>query len=167
VRVVPGLQAGYRVRTPIADGGSVCQGPFLGYAIEMRQLNLIPRLGVCQGGFANADLDATNREIDGELRLARAWDMPRITVDVGASVGFALLRQTFSADVEAPARTTAAGELGVGVGALADLPRGFYATADVAGVTYFLRTAAAFPDHGTSFDAVFTVRASGAVGKRW
>jgi len=167
VRMVQGAQAGYRVRTPIASGSSACHGPFLGYALETHHLNLIPRLGFCQGGFTNEDLDATVREIDGELRVTRAWDVPMVTVDVGASVGFALLRQSFAAEVAAPARTTAAGELGVGVGALADLPHGFYATADLAGVTYFLRMEAPFPDRGANLDAVFTVRASGAVGKRW
>ncbi len=48
VRVVRGMQVGYRLRTPLSSGASVCQGPFVGYAMETRVVNVVPRIGVCQ-----------------------------------------------------------------------------------------------------------------------
>ncbi len=167
VRVVRGMQVGYRLRTPLSSGASVCQGPFVGYAMETRVVNVVPRIGVCQGGFENDDLEATTREADAELRLSRAWDVPVFTFDVNASIGVAVLRQSFRSEVEAPSRTSAAGQLGVGVGALADLPRGFYAATDVEGLTYFLQKQATFPGDGKALHAVFTVRASASMGVRW
>ena len=167
LQLVQGAQLGYRVRTPIASGASPCQGLFLGYAIETRHVNLVPRLGLCRNQFANNDLTATTREIDAEVRLSRAFDLPLVTVDFGASLGLALLHQSFSADASVPSRTTIAAELGLGAGLLADLPGGFYALADVASVTYFLRLRAPFPEQGDSVEAELAFRASAGVGKRW
>ena len=80
---VHGPQIGYRVRSSLYDGGSLCQGFFMGYALHLAALSLIPRAGACRGSFANDILAATTDELDLEIRIAHAWDLPWLTFDLG------------------------------------------------------------------------------------
>ena len=71
--------------------GAICQGFFVGYALERRWLTLTPRLGYCRGGFENDTLRAAINQVDASLRLSHTWDFPWFSVDLGVSV-FALSR---------------------------------------------------------------------------
>jgi hypothetical protein len=163
---VQGPQAGYRFRTSLYDGGSPCHGLFAGYALVMEQLSLTARAGACRGSFTNPTLSAVTDEADLEVRLAHAWDLPIVSLDVGVAAGAALLSQRFDTRGEAADRTSAAGHFSAGLGATVALARGVYASADAAGQTYLHRKAerdGGEPSLGTSF----ALRLALALGAHW
>jgi hypothetical protein len=163
---VQGPQAGYRFRTSLYEGGSPCHGLFAGYAVEMEQLSLIARAGACRGSLANQTLSADTDEADLELRLAHAWDLPLVTLDLGVAAGAALLRQRFDTRGQADDRTSAAGHFSAALGATVALVGGVYASADAAGQTYLFRKAE--PDGGDpSLGTSFALRLTFALGAHW
>jgi hypothetical protein len=162
-----GPQAGYRFRTPLWSGASLCHGPFLGYAVDVRHFGVMPRLGVCRGGYDNEHLEATTDELDLELRLVKSWDLPVVTLGVGVGGGVSLLRQTFETRGAAPSRTTLAGEIVASVGLSVDLVWGVSAFADVEAQTYLFEQQSPEDRGQTSTDAFFALRPAFGVGKRW
>jgi Caspase domain len=163
---VQGVQAGYRLRTPLYDGGTPCHGFFAGYALELEELSWIARLGACRGSFDNETLSATTDEIDVEIELAHAWDLPVVTVDVGVAAGAALLRQAFDTRGQADDRTTGAGHFSAGLGLAAPLFAGLFATADAAGQTYLYRKAEE-DGTGSAPGTSFALRVSLGLGAHW
>jgi hypothetical protein len=134
------LQAGYALRTPLWSGGSLCQGPFAGYAVDLRAVSLAPRVGICRGGLGNAS-QVTTDELDVELRGAHAWDVRRMALSVGVSMGGSYLRQHSSDGASSPSGLA---HLGVLVGSTVDLARGFYSGIEIDAMTYFR----VLPPHG-------------------
>lgn len=167
VRAAHGPQAGYRMRTALWKGASPCQGVFAGYAVEAEHLSVTPRLGVCRSTFTNASLSADADELDLSVRLAHAWDLPVVSIDLGVGAGAAVLRESFTTRGVAPDRISVAGHLGAGLGLTFDLPRGFYVLGEVAAETYFFRQRDPAPGASSSMAAAFTVRPLAGLGKRF
>ncbi|APR78998.1 Serine/threonine protein kinase [Minicystis rosea] len=162
--LVHGPQAGYRMRMPLWKGASPCHGFFAGYAVETEHLSVSPRLGACRGGFSNAFLSASTDELDLSVRVAHAWDLPIVSLDLGVSAGAALLHESFTTRGLAPPRTSFAGHVGAGLGVSVDLPIGFYLLGEVAAETYFFRQ----QDSDTNTSAIttaFAVRPLGGWGR--
>lgn len=163
---VHGVRAGYRARGPLADGFDACHGAFAQYALELRALTLAPRISACRAAFANDSLSGTRDELDLELRVARAWDGRRATLELGVGAGAALLHQQFTTDGLAPARTTVAGHVGAAAGVIVDGPRGTYAAADAGVTAYAFREQP--PDMTTpTWVARLTLGVSVGLGLRW
>jgi hypothetical protein len=133
-RLASGVQAGYALRTSLWSGGDLCQGPFAAYAIDLPLVTLAPRIGICRGGFADAP-GATSDELDVELRAAHAWDIGRVAVSVGGSVGGAYLREN-PGDGTASTRHGLP-HAGVLAGATLDLAGGFYSGVELDAMAYF------------------------------
>jgi hypothetical protein len=74
-------------------------------------------------------------ELDVELRGAHAWDIGRISVSAGGTVGGSYLRQR-PGNAAGEARDGVA-HVGVSTGATVDLPHGFYSGAEVDALAYF------------------------------
>jgi len=134
LRLASGVQAGYAVRTSLWSAGGLCGGPFVGYAIDLRFVTVAPRIGVCRGGFADAPR-ATSDELDAELRVAHTWDLGRVGVSLGGSVGGAYLRD----DAGDGTGSTGHGlpHAGVLAGATVDLTGGFYSGVELDAMAYF------------------------------
>jgi hypothetical protein len=162
-----GPQAGYRFRTGLAPGAALCHGFFAGWAVESEHLSFAPRIGACRATFTNDVLTTTQDQLDVELRLSHAWDLPRITLDLGAAVGVGVLHQSFTTRGIAPDRTSFLGELSVGLGVTLDLPAGLYALTEVAAQTYFFQEQEGQSATATSLAAAFAVRPAFGVGKRF
>jgi hypothetical protein len=162
-----GVQAGYRLRTPFHEGELPCHGVFAGYAVELRNLSLMPRLGACRGGFENDTLRATSDQLDIELRAAHAWDLPWVTLDLGVSLGAGVLHQEFETRGIAAPRTGFTGFFGAGLGLMVDLPAGFYLLGQVDAQTYFFRLAERGAPESAAVSAEFAVRPLAGLGKRF
>ncbi|WP_437660782.1 caspase family protein [Sorangium sp. So ce1182] len=162
-----GAQAGYRLRTAFHAGESPCQGAFAGYTLELRQLSVMPRLGACRGGFENDTLRASVDQLDVEVRVAHAWDFPRVTLDLGVSAGAGVLQQAFETRGVAAPRTSFVGFLGTGVGLMVDLPSGFYLLGQVDAQTYFFQQAKRGAAESAPISAEFAVRPLAGLGKRF
>jgi hypothetical protein len=127
------LQAGYALRTSLWSGGGLCQGPFATYAIDLRLVTLAPRIGMCRGSFADVPR-ATSDDRDVELRVAHAWDIGRVAVSVGGSLGGAYLRDNRG---DGTALTKHLPYAGVLAAAVMDLPGGFYSGVELDAMAYF------------------------------
>lgn len=165
--VSQGPQAGYRFRTGLDRGSAICHGLFAGWAIESEHLSFAPRLSACRATFSNDVLTTTQDQLDVELRVSHAWDLPRITLDLGASLGAGILHQSFTTRGMAPDRTSFLGEISVGLGATFDLPVGLYALTEVSAQTYFFEQQEGQTTSATSLAAAFAVRPTFGIGKRF
>jgi len=159
-----GVQAGYRLRSALWSGASVCQGAFAGYTLAMASLYLRQNLGYCTGGFSNPSLTATTDEADLGLAVGRAWDVRRLMISAEVEAGAALLIQRFMSVNTAPSRMTAAGHFGAGVGVEVALPHGFYVLGSVGVHAYVFRNQEADSARVTTAPVV---RGSAGLGKYW
>jgi hypothetical protein len=123
-RSVQGPEAGYVVQTPMKNAASLCQGALAGYVLHLENLSLSARAAGCHATFAKEVLEASSNQLGGELRIAHAWDIPIVTVDLGLAIGGWLLQQTFSTRGVAPSRSTGAGSLAFGLGLRVEVWRG-------------------------------------------
>lgn len=134
LRFASGVQAGYAARTSLWSAGRLCQGPFAGYAIDLRLVTIAPRIGVCRGGFTNAPR-ATSDELDAELRVVHAWDIGRVAVSLGGSVGGAYLRD--NAGDGSGSTKHGLPHAGVLAGATVELAGGYYTGVELDAIAYF------------------------------
>ena len=134
---VYGVFAGPAVQSAIIDGASPCIGASAGLLWVRSDLTFSPRLAACQGKFSNDVLRATTRTVALDLRVAKAWDVSRIALDLGVTIGGEVLDERFDSRGIAPARTSVAAHVDAGVGAILTLPQRFYAAAEVAVQTHF------------------------------
>lgn len=162
-----GVQAGYRLRTAFHEGESPCHGVFAGYTLELRQLSVMPRLSACRGAFENDVLRARRDQLDVEVRVAHAWDLPGVTLDLGVGAGAGILHQAFETRGVAAPRTSFVGFLGTGLGLSADLPSGFYLLGQVDAQTYFFQRAPRGAEESPWIGAAFAVRPLAGLGKRF
>jgi hypothetical protein len=110
-RAVASVEVEGRVRGALASEGRPCTGFAIGSALALRPLTLAARLGACRSGFAEGGLTATTDGYDLELGATHAWDLRGFSLEVGLTVGGALLHQRFRTAGVAPPRTTAALQL--------------------------------------------------------
>ncbi|HEU4410186.1 MAG TPA: protein kinase [Polyangiaceae bacterium] len=134
-----GPLVGYTARTALANGRGLCHGAFVGFPVAFESLSVTPRAHGCLGGFANDRVRASSDEAGVDVKLAHAWDLPAVTLDLGVAGGVSVLRQSFESRGLAPPRTSAAGVLGVLLGATFDLTAGFYLSAELGAQTYLYR----------------------------
>lgn len=161
------FETGGRVRTALPNATRPCPGVFVGYALDLQHFSLLARLGGCLSGFDSAFLrDADSNELDFELRLLHAWDLPLLTLHAGAGAGSALFMQRFESAASAPPRDTLGLVFHIAAGASLPLGRGFYATVDASLQSYLfeLRSSA---EHSTALRGAFALRSALGVGKRF
>lgn len=135
---VDGPIAGALVQSSIIAGASACVGAFAGWRIDRAQLSISPRLLACRGTFESSTLSARTDLLGGELRGGHAWDIGRLTLDLGITGGAELLREDFSTRGIAPARDSVAGELGASGELGVVLAGRIHLVLDLAGQTHIL-----------------------------
>lgn len=158
--------AGYSLRGGLANGGALCQGVFSGYAYALPKLTLTGRADFCTGSFDNKSLEATARELGGELRISHAWDVRALTFDVGFSVGGAWLQQEFETTGSAPTRNSGAFRGAIGPALFYEVGRGFYLSSDLGAETYLFRLRDS-ATRDTSLTPSVTFRARAGLGTHW
>jgi len=134
---VSGPFVGPLVQTAVIDGASPCFGAVLGWSWVRSDVAISPRIAGCRGDFANRTVDATTDALALDVRVAKAWDLRGITLDLGITVGGEVLQERFETRGVAPTRTTAAGHLDAGGGASVSLGGRTYVAAEVAAQSHF------------------------------
>jgi len=158
------VEIGYTLRTPLWSGATVCQGLVGGWVMDFPVLSVALRALACRGSFENAFLSSTNDELGVEARVVHAWDYRHMTLSAGAIGGVSALIERFDAMGAAPARTSAAGHVGLTGIATFDLSREVYMALEIDALTnfFFEKTV-----DDTDPRAVFSVRGSLLFGKRF
>ena len=136
-RVVSGLLAAYSFRTPLPNADTSCHGAMLGYAAAISHLDLSGRLGYCNSSFENPNVQARIDNWDLTVRSAYAWDLPWVTLELGANVGATLFDQHFETEGNAPRRTTFGALLGLDFGLSVDLGKGIYVFSESGAETHY------------------------------
>jgi hypothetical protein len=96
----------------------------VGYAWVGERLTLSPRLGYCGSEFDNPHLSSRVQTFSAALRVAHAWDLPLVSLEIGASLGAVYHQQRFESPGEAPARATPGAFSGVDAAASLELGAG-------------------------------------------
>ena len=133
-----GWFAGPTVGSPVIDGASSCVGGIAGAVWATADVTWSPRLVGCRGQFSNDTLSARTDLLALDLRVAKAWDVSRVTVDLGITGGAELLQERFTTRGVAPSRTSAAGHVDAGFGLLVPIYGRLYAASELAVQTHFL-----------------------------
>ena len=135
---VSGPVGGAAAQTAVIAGASPCLGAFAGWTWVRADMTLSPRVVACRGEFSNRTVDAKTDAVALDVRVARAWDIPRVTLDLGITVGAELLRERFVTRGDAPTRTSAAAHIDAGVGAALPIAGRIFVTTEAAVQTHFL-----------------------------
>ena len=137
---VTSLEAETRLRTALVSGGGLCPGVAVGFAVALRTVTITPRVAWCRSSFTNVDLTSTIDQYDVELALTHVWDLRAISIELGLTIGGALLHQTFHTTGEAPSRTTGALQLTPSLIFSHDLGAKTYLYLGIAGATYLFKS---------------------------
>ena len=97
-----------------------------------------PRVVGCGGRFANDTLSARTDLLAVDLRVAKAWDVSRLTIDVGVTAGGELLQERFTTRGVAPTRTSPAGHIDAGLGLQLPIYERFFVASEIGVQTHFL-----------------------------
>jgi hypothetical protein len=99
----------------------------------------------------------------------RVYDLPLVSLGLGASAGLAWLHQSFDTAGSAPPRDSAAGQLGVLVDSSLDLTGGLYLLAELAGQLHVVRhqSSSATGANSAALTAVFAWRPFLGLGKHF
>jgi hypothetical protein len=99
--------------TPWFKDGGVCHGGGVAVPFESRYLSVIPRLSLCAATWENDFLAATEFEGSGDVALAHVFDLPFVSLAVGASGGLTVMQQQFTTTGKAPTLTSLWPTIGV------------------------------------------------------
>lgn len=116
------LDLGPLAQTYATGPGTRCWGGSLGYALELEQLSLGLRLGICGAQASNDLVRARAYTYDGSLSGTYTWDLPHVSVGAGLAAGLAITHQSFETRGSAPARTSTAAYVAL----LAELTMGLH-----------------------------------------
>jgi hypothetical protein len=136
---VAGVFFGPAVQSSIIAGASPCIGAQAGLVWVRSDLTASPRASACRGDFHNRTLEATTTALALDLRVAKAWDISRLALDVGVTAGAELLDERFVTRGIAPPRTSAAAHVDAGVGATWMLPGRWFLASEISVQTHFFR----------------------------
>jgi Caspase domain len=139
--VADGPVAAAVVRSGLVAGEQPCIGALAGWSWELPAVTLSPRLELCRSTLANAHLTSITYTGNVELRVSHAWDLPVVTIDLGASVGAGTFHQSYETTGMAPTRTIGTAHVDASIGASVNLRGPVYLWAEVALQTYFFRLA--------------------------
>jgi hypothetical protein len=164
VRVSHGVQAGYLFRTPMKNAATLCQGGFAGYTQHWSSFDVGARVDGCAASAANQTLTSRDDEVGGELRAARSWDLPFVTLGVGLGLGASWLHQSFTTLGLAPPRDSVAGRLSVSVSLSVPVTSGVSVVAESAGLAYVFEQ---LVGNETQLGPWFSFRQMAGLEKEW
>ena len=108
------IEAGLLARTALVDGGGLCAGAAVGYAIDLRWVSVTPRLAACRERARNAFLSTATDALTADARIGHAWRFGRVSLATQVQLGAAILHQQFATEGVAPGRTIAGALFGAG-----------------------------------------------------
>jgi hypothetical protein len=165
LRSATSVELEWRIRSPLASEGRPCPGLAAGTAVALRPLTLHARLGWCQSGFTAEGLRARAEGFDLEVGATHAWDLPWASLEVGLSLGAAILHQSFQTAGVAPPRTSAGLLLAPVASVSRDVGRRTYLFVAGSAATYLYRVEDA-GGGAASLGPSFALRFSAGMGFR-
>ncbi len=162
---VASVEAEARLRSSLVNDAGVCPGAAVGLAVALRSVTLKPRLGWCRASFSNPGIQATVDQVDLEISAAHVRDLRVVSIELGITVGGALLVQRFRTQGMAPARTTAALQLSPTIGIARDVARRGYVFLLGSASTYLFRSEDSATSR-SSFGPTFALRVAMGAGVR-
>lgn len=135
---VAGPFGGIAVQSAVISGASPCAGALVGWTWVRSDLTLSPRLYGCRGELSNRTLSARTDLLALDARVAKAWDVPGVALELGVAAGVEVLQERFTTRGVAPTRTSLAGHVDAGLGAVVPIRGRFYLTGELAVQTHFL-----------------------------
>ena len=165
VSAVASVEAEGRLRSSLMDGSGVCPGVAVGTAVALRSVTLKPRVGWCRAASSNPGIQATVDQYDLEISAAHVRDLGVASVELGITVGGALLVQRFRTQGIAPARRTAALQLSPTIGVAHDVGQRGYVFLLGSASTYLLRREESATSR-SSFGPTFALRVAMGAGVR-
>lgn len=102
--------------TPWFAHGGTCLGGAASLRVEARFVSVVPRVSACRSTWDNAFVQATELEALADVAVTHVFDLPLVSVAVGASAGVLGLQQQFTTDGVAPTHLS----LSPTIGALLD-----------------------------------------------
>ena len=128
-------------RSGVLDGGGLCAGARVGYAIALPWITITPQLAACRESFSNMFVETALTEVIASATAAHVWDIGSLGLSAGLRIGGGMLHEGFTTTGDAPSRTETALTFAVTGGAafrlMPDLE--LVATADLG--TYVFRRA--------------------------
>lgn len=159
-----------QVRSALLTNIPACLGARLGYSVDLPEITLGGSLGACRAPFENANLSGRADELSLEVAAAHVFDLPLVSLALGAHLGGAWFHQSFETQGIAPERNSAAANLGVTLGGSVDVWRGWYLLVEPgAQIVVFSqqRTAPSARREEPELRAVLTARGLVGLGKRF
>lgn len=157
----PLLSSSIRTRLPNASGP--CLGAAAGYSLDASHFGARARVAACTSELQNASLQASVSAYDLELMLYHAFQLARLSLELGVGAGLSLFQQRFETLGRAPQRLSAAPFIAPGVGAQLDLSGGFYLDLHVGAETHFMKLVD--QERARPLGAAFALRTLLGVGK--
>jgi hypothetical protein len=167
---VSGLIVGPLVQTLINSGLSPCFGMLAGWSWVRSDFTVSPQLVGWHSmlhSFDGTPLSPINA-VAVELHVAKAWDLPRVTLDLDVSAGGELLYGRFidpECFLNCPPIRKLAAYVGMGAGASISLGGRMFLGMDLAGQTHFYSLHSIFSgDSSITVTAGFALRGMLAIG---
>ena len=132
-----GWFGGPAIASSIIKGASPCFGAMAGGMWATADVTWSPRVVGCRGTLSNETLSARTDLLALDLRVAKAWDVSRMTIDIGVTLGGELLQERFTTRGIAPTRTSPAGHIDAGLGLLLPLQGRFFVATELGVQTHF------------------------------
>jgi len=173
IEAVHGPVAAYQLRSSLWTRGGPCQGPALGYGLELRDVSLSAALHGCKAAMGNQGVEISAAEYGVVVRAARTWDVGALAFDVGLRGGASVLRQTFTTTVPVAARNTVAGSFGLTAGITYPLARGLYTFFKAGPQLYFFSAQRSreqpnsTPVPTSNLSASLVIQTAGGMGLWW
>jgi hypothetical protein len=95
-------------RTGVLDGGGLCSGARVGYAIALPWITITPEVAACRESLANTFVATTLTELAASATATHVWDVGRFGFAAGLRFGGAMLHESFTTTGNAPSRSEAA-----------------------------------------------------------
>lgn len=158
-----GPLVGASLRSSLPNETAACLGAFVSYALDVSRFGVRARFGTCASSLENSVLRASVLSYDLELHIFHAWELSRLSLEIGLGGGAVLFDQHFEIRGNAPARLTLAPFIAPGIGSQLDLGAGYHVDLSLSAETYFMRVQNA--DQRTPLTAAFALRARLGLGK--
>jgi hypothetical protein len=114
----------------LSEGG-FCHGAMIAVPLEFHYLSVMPRVSLCGAQWNNPFLQATEVETTIDMAMAHVFDLPFVSLSLGAFAGVTAMQQSFATTGKAPTRTSLWPSFGIVGEAVVPLAWGLYVAGGV------------------------------------
>ena len=137
--IVHSLALGASARSALPNAATVCPGALLSYGVDTRRLGMRLTLGLCGATTNNGLVETRTIASDADLYFYHAWDIGRLSLDLGLGGGLSWFQQRLVSTRRAPDRSAVLPFITAGGGTALALPVGYYVGSELRVETHVLR----------------------------